>query len=363
MSSVPAMVNPMVGSDGCEACASGRMSDPPLPLYDGADAEKAIALLSAVGYDTDALVGDVTVRFHPAGHILGSASVSLHVAGRRILFSGDLGRRHHPLLQPPAPPAPADVLVVESTYGLRRHEAPAPGTLADAITRTVRRGGVVLIPAFAVDRTEILLYELRQLMAQGAVPRVPVFVDSPMALAALDVYRAALRSRAPGVRGELAGGDPFDPGDLRPVHTVEESMRLNRPGSPCIVVSASGMGTGGRVVHHLRHQLPDPRNTVILVGFQAEGTRGRDLVEGARQVKMHGRYVPVRAEVIYLPEFSVHADAEETIRWLSQAPQAPEVCYVVHGEPAASIALARQITDELGWCAVVPREGEKVLLD
>jgi metallo-beta-lactamase family protein len=184
-----------------------------------------------------------------------------------------------------------------------------------------------------------------------------------MALAALTVYRRAIGRASAQLRPGLSGGgDLFDPGDLRVVHDAQDSRALNEPAYPCIIISASGMATGGRVVHHLRHQLPDPRNTVILTGYQAEGTRGRQLLEGARQVKMHGRYVPVRAEVVQLAELSVHADADETLGWLSRAAEPPRVVYVVHGEPQASAALARRISTELGWCAVVPRYGERVRL-
>lgn len=342
--------------------------DPPLPLYDAADAEKAIALLTPVPYDTAAplpgtapATAPATVLLRPAGHILGSASVTLRAGRRSLVVSGDLGRPAHPLLLPPGPPDAADALLVESTYGDRRHTDPDPDRLADVIRRTAQRGGVVLIPAFAVDRTEILLRELRRLTRTGAIPRLPVHVDSPMALAALDVYRRALRDGAPGVRPGLgAGGDPFDPGDLRIARHPEESAALNQPGQPCIILSASGMATGGRVVHHLKHQLPDPRNTVVLVGYQVPGTRGRDLLDGARQLKMHGRYVPVRAQVVALPEFSVHADADETLDWLARAERPPTTCYVVHGEPEAAQTLADRIADELGWAAVVPRDGERV---
>jgi metallo-beta-lactamase family protein len=185
-----------------------------------------------------------------------------------------------------------------------------------------------------------------------------------MALAALDVYRHAVVAGAAEVRPELRGGgtDPFDPGDLRLVHSAEESARINDPGQPCIVISASGMATVGRVVHHLEHLAPDPRNLILLAGFQVAGTRGRDLVDGARALKMYGRYVPVRAEVAWLDDLSAHADSDGVLGWLRSAPREPRTCYVVHGEPQASAVLAERITDELGWCAVVPRYDERVLL-
>jgi metallo-beta-lactamase family protein len=215
-----------------------------------------------------------------------------------------------------------------------------------------------------VDRTELVLLELHRLMRSGDIPAVPVFVDSPMALAALDVYRRALASNSdqflPGV---LNKADIFDPGDLRATHTAEESQRLNRPAFPSIIISASGMASGGRVVHHLAHQLPDHRNTVVLTGFQAEGTRGRRLLNGAREVKIHGRYVPVKADIVTIPDFSVHSDVDETIAWLSRAPEPPRTVYVVHGEQRAAARLADRIHADLGWSAIVPAYGERVLLD
>lgn len=218
----------------------------------------------------------------------------------------------------------------------------------------------MLVPAFAVDRTELVLLELHRLREAGRIPPVTVYVDSPMALATLDVYRRAARGGAlrTSSRAEL-----FDLPEVRPVREAVESMRLNVPTVPCIVVSASGMAAGGRVVHHLRHQLPDPRNTVVLTGFQAAGTRGRQLLDGARDVKIHGRYVPVRADIVSIPDFSVHADADELIAWLGRAPRPPRTVYVVHGEPASSAALVRRIRHELGWVAVVPSYAERVRLD
>ncbi|WP_088315165.1 MBL fold metallo-hydrolase RNA specificity domain-containing protein [Kineosporia sp. R_H_3] len=349
----------------------------PQPLYDEADAEKAIALLEVVPEDhpVEAVPG-VVVELPPAGHILGSAMPVVRVecgpADRRpgpavVAFSGDLGRPGHPLLLPPGPPPAADALVVESTYGDRRHPEPSTAALADAVRRTAARDGVLVVPAFAVDRTEVVLLALADLMRSGAVPTLPVYLDSPMALAALRVYRQALSAGAGGLRpGPVAdvhaGFDPFETGDLREARSAEESMRLNSPGSPCIILSASGMASGGRVVHHLAHLLPDRRNTVLLVGYQAVGTRGRALVEGATEVKIHGKYVPVRAEVVALDEFSVHADADDILAWLRSSPREPEVCYLVHGEPDAAATLAARVRAELGWCAVVPRPGERVLV-
>ncbi len=338
---------------------------PPRPLYTLEDAEAAIALLEPVPFGVEReLAAGVTVTLRPAGHVLGSSSAAVSVDGRRLAASGDLGRDSHPLLAPPAAPPAAQTLLVESTYGDREHDDTVRARLGAAVATTIARGGSVVIPAFAVDRTEMVLHELRRLVADGDLPRVPVFVDSPMALATLDVYRAALAAGGPELRPGLGrGGDPFDPGDLHEARTVEESKRIDACGYPCVVVSASGMATGGRVLHHLAQMLPDPANTVLLVGFQAAGTRGRALLEGAREVKMLGRYIPVRADVVDVTGLSAHADADELLAWLRRAPEAPQTCYVVHGEPHASEALRDRLARELGWTAVVPEYGERVRLD
>lgn len=337
----------------------------PLPLFDTYDAEKAIALMRplALGQRRE-LPGGLGVTLHRAGHILGSATVHVHADGRSVLFSGDLGRQEHPLLAPPDPAPAADAVVVESTYGDRAHAPRRLEDLAAPIDRALKRGGVVLIPAFAVDRTPVLLMALRQLIRDCLLPLVPVYVDSPMALAALDVYRAAVRSGDREIRpiARVQGGDPFDPGELHLVHSPEESKRLDLVDRPCVIISASGMATGGRVVHHLQQLAPNPRNLILLPGFQVAGTRGRALLDGARALKMYGGYVPVRAEVVGLPEFSAHADADELLAWLRTAPRPPRTCYVVHGEQQAADALAARVDAELGWCAAAARQDEQVLV-
>jgi metallo-beta-lactamase family protein len=231
--------------------------------------------------------------------------------------------------------------------------------MAAAIRRTIGRGGSVVIPAFAVDRTELVLLAIARLRRQGRIPAVPVYVDSPMALSALDIYQR------PDLAGELRPEALLElttMHDLNESRSAEESMRLNNPGRPCIIVSASGMATGGRVVHHLASLLPHPRNTVVLSGYQAAGTRGRALRDGAREVKIHGRYVRVRAEVVVDDTFSVHADAEELLQWLEALPEPPETVYVVHGEPAASRALADRARDRFDCAVAVPRIGERVMV-
>ena len=344
------------------AFAAGRgfsKHTPPRPLYDTADVERVLPMLEPIELDERVEVEPgLAVTLSRAGHILGSTSALIEIDDVRIVGSGDLGRPTHPLLLPPAPPAAADVLLVESTYGDRLHDDAPDEVLAEVLRRTLGGGGVVLIPAFAVDRTEVLLMALARLVRQGRVPPVPVHVDSPMALKALDIYRAAIATRAPDVRPEVADGpDPFDPGDLREARTAEQSARLNDPDHPCIVVSASGMATGGRVVHHLRHLLPQRRHAVVLVGFQAPGTRGRDLADGARTLRMHGVDVPVRAKIVTVEGLSQHADADELVAWVASAPTPARRVEVVHGEPEASAALAARLHEELGLDAHVAVDG------
>jgi metallo-beta-lactamase family protein len=342
---------------------------PALPLYTEESARRALGQFRPVHYDQPVQAAPgVELRLRPAGHILGSATVTLTLEGpapRTLFFSGDVGRPRHPLLRPPAPPPAADVVVLESTYGDRRHEdeTRALDRLAQAVTKTAGRGGVVVIPAFAVDRTEVILMALRRLTREGRIPALPVYADSPMALDVLGVYRRAIADRDPEVRAGLGDGeDPFDPGKLEEVRSPQESRLLHEVRYPAIILSASGMVTGGRVLHHLAHRLPDPRNTVILSGYQAEGSRGRQLADGARAVKMLGRYVPVRADVVQIDAFSVHADADELLTWLRPMPD-PDVAFVVHGSPTASQALRRRLASKRGWTVVVPSPGERVRVD
>lgn len=342
---------------------------PALPLFTERDAWQAIERIDPLPFDTAAKpVRGVRALLRPAGHILGAATVLLELDGpraRRILFSGDLGRPVHPLLKPPTPPGAADYVLTESTYGDREHEDVASmQRFEEAIARTAARGGMVIIPSFAVDRTEVILYHLRRLIRARRLPNLPVYVDSPMALDALNVYRHALATGSPEIQPGLTGdGDLFDPGHLIEARFPEESKAINERPGPGIVISASGMATGGRVLHHLLNRLPDARNTVLLVGYQTEGTRGRALLSGARALKMLGRYVPVRAEVVDVPAFSVHADRSEILDWLRGAPRAPDTVFVVHGEPAAAEGLRAAVERELRWPAAVARGGECVRLD
>ncbi len=339
--------------------------NPPLPLYTVADVEATIPLLRTVPFDTDTDIGDgVGVRMTRAGHILGSASVTLSVEGSSVLFSGDLGRHDHPVLRPRDVPPGSPYVLIESTYGDREHpdvEGTGHELMADTIRRTIARGGSVLIPAFAIDRTENVLKALTELRDEGRIPRdTPIYVNSPMAVAALAVYRQA------EARGELRSDiEPEDFMNLPTLHEItdaEQSKQLNRPDRPSIIISSSGMATGGRVLHHLEALLPDAKNSVIFTGYQGVGTRGRSLLDGVTEMKFRGRYVPVKAEVLQDKEFSVHADASDLIDWLRELTPRPETVFVTHGEEGSAEAFAAKVTSELGLVAVVPRYREKVTL-
>jgi metallo-beta-lactamase family protein len=242
---------------------------------------------------------------------------------------------------------------------------PDQSGIISAVTGFIHsKGGNIIIPAFAVDRTEVVLLLIKKLVEKKRIPSLPVFVDSPMALKTLEVYREAIREGRPDIRADLNGmNSPFDPGNLIEAKTVDESKAIRNQSFPSIIISASGMATGGRILHHLAHYLPDHRNSVIMVGFQAAGTRGRSLVEGVTSLKLLGRDVQVRASVVEVDAFSVHADSKEILDWLSKAKKAPEMTYVVHGEETAALELSRKIEKQLSWPAVVPHLMERVRLD
>jgi len=341
---------------------------PALPLFTEADAIRALARLrpSASGQPIELAPG-VRVSLHRAGHILGSAWLRLVVDDREgdaLLVSGDLGRPRHPILEPPEAPAACGTLLVESTYGGRRHDdAGAVEKLAAAVARTADRGGAVVIPAFAVDRTEVLLLHLRDLVHAGRIPPLPVYVDSPMALDGLAVYERAIAAGDAEIRADLRHRPaPFDPGKLIPARDTAASKAIHDAPMPAIIVSASGMATGGRVLHHLARRLPDPRNTVVLVGYQPAGTRGRSLLEGAATLRIHGHDVPVRAEIVDGQGFSVHADGAELVDWLAAVPSPPRIVYAVHGELDGAVAIQRDVAQRLGWMVAIPQLGERVPL-
>lgn len=339
--------------------------DPAEPLYTRADALESLGLFETVPFDrpTTVLPGlDVTWR--RAGHILGASSLRIHLGsnGLVVVFSGDLGTSHHPLLLPPKPIGPADVVVTESTYGDAEHSSFDPeAQIASAMDHVTRHNGVLVIPAFAVDRTEVVLFHLDRLIASGRVPDVPVFVDSPMASSALDVYREEARRGSAEFRAEHRGAELFPSVNLTETKSVDESKALNDRSGPMVIVSASGMATGGRVVHHLVQRIGRAENAVMLVGFQAPATRGEALRSGARKLKMLGHYHRVRARVFDV-ELSAHADQADLIQWISTA-ETPRMVYVNHGEPHASKSLEKAIETHLDVDVVVPVPGERVRLD
>ena len=328
-----------------------------LPLYTKADARRALSLLKPLVPGKVQRVGGATLTLSPVGHLLGACAVHLAGGGESLLFSGDLGRSDDLLMPPPAPAPAADVLLVESTYGNRRHPTEDVAARLGAIVRdTIGRGGSVLMPSFAVGRAQALLVALQRLKARGEIPRdLPLFLDSPMALAATALYRrhARLLRIPPRESRSMMDG-------VRACETPQQSMRLARLRYPAVIISASGMATGGRVLHHLKHLAPDPRNHLVFAGFQVGGSRGARIVGGEPQVKIHGEMVPVRAQVSQLEGFSGHADAEGLLAWLRTLPQPPRQTFVVHGEPDAADMLRFRIQDELRWQVRVPQHGERV---
>ena len=342
--------------------------NPPKALYEEADVQKVVQDFVPIEFEVRTQVAEQTfVTFRPSGHILGAAFVEVEFFGKRLLFTGDMGRNEHPLLAPPQaiPNGEFDAVITESTYGDREHVA-VTTNFEDAIKRTAERGGSILIPAFAVDRTEVILVRLRELVEQNKIPRIPVYADSPMALKALDFYRQAINEGSAEIRDEIISTwknrDPFDSGLLHELRTVDESKTVNDPTTPCIIISASGMGTGGRVVHHLRNMLPNPKHTVILVGYQAVGTRGRNLVDGATEVKMHGEMVAVKAAIEQVQSFSVHADSNELIAWMKTASVKPKRVFVVHGEAGVAESFAERVHSEVGVPSKAPSLGERIVL-
>lgn len=338
---------------------------PALPLYTEADAWRAISQLQPLGFDrTVEVASGVEASFVPMGHLLGSAAVRMTLPdGTRVVFGGDLGRFSRPVLRDPHFIRTADVLLVESTYGDRLHEPDDGGErLAAIVSDTFKRGGRVIVPAFAVGRVEEVLYWIRTLEQQRRIPVLPVYLDSPMATEALKFYANRTAELDPEYAEDGGGLNGFLTRRFTSVTSVQQSQDLVRSTKPAIVISSSGMATGGRVLHYLRATLPDPKNTILFVGFQAAGTRGRSLVDGAAQVKMHGRFIDVHARVEKIDSMSAHADADEVLRWLRGFEAPPRVTYLVHGENGARQALNERIQKELGWATRTPEHGEQVTL-
>jgi metallo-beta-lactamase family protein len=332
---------------------------PALPLYTEAQAQATLELFKGVGYGEDIELSTVfRAELQPAGHILGASIATMRADGLRIVFSGDLGRYNDPIMRPPAEIQAADYLIVESTYGNRRHEVADPeGELGAHLARVLQRGGVAVIPAFAVGRAQSLLFYISRLKARAAIPDVPVFLNSPMAIDATQLYRAYRHEHRLTVEECRAACAV-----ARMVNSADDSKALNLRRGPMIIVSASGMVTGGRILHHLKAFAPDSRNMIILPGFQAAATRGASLAGGAKEIKIHGRYVSVRAEVVKLDSMSAHADYTEILRWLGGFKAPPRRTFITHGEPAAADELRRRIEETLGWNVHVPQHGESVRL-
>jgi metallo-beta-lactamase family protein len=362
---------------------------PALPLYTEVDAYRAVSQLQPCGYDrTMPVAAGIEVDFINAGHLLGSSYVRMRIDGRTILFGGDLGRYGRPVLPDPTPVAEADCLLVESTYGDRVHEQDDNGDrLAAIVNETARKGGKLIIPAFAIGRVEELIYWLKRLESEKRIPVLPVFVDSPMAASALVRYSQRLHELDPELRPEehddkaphdAAAPNPpdvrrrramqerevcvFCTERFRVIGNAEESKQLTASTLPSIVISSSGMAEGGRVVHHLKAALPDPKNTVLLAGYQAAGTRGRRLLDGDKSIKIHGAWVPVAARIESVDSMSAHADASEIMRWLGGFTTPPKQTFVVHGEPVSQDTLGARIRAELGWAWKAPEYRETVQL-
>ncbi|HEY0907363.1 MAG TPA: MBL fold metallo-hydrolase [Methylophilus sp.] len=334
---------------------------PALPLYTRADAEAALQHFCPMGFDQEVALGDgITLKLLPNGHILGSSFVQLRAQQRTIVFSGDIGRPDDVLMFPPASIRQADYLILESTYGNRTHSTEDPELkLAQIIQQTVKRKGVIIVPVFAVGRAQELLYYIHRLKASGSIPAdLPVYLNSPMAVEATQIYRHYHdQHRLNHSETEIL---------LHTAHMVESieaSKHLNTLSGPMIILSASGMASGGRVIHHLAAFAPEARNTILFVGFQAAGTRGYAMLEGSKTIKIHGEYVPVRAQVASISNLSAHADYTEILRWLQGFEKAPRQTFITHGEPVAADAMRMHIKDSLHWAVTVPEYLQTVTLD
>jgi len=337
--------------------------EPALPLFTTADADRVLTQVRPVGFNESfSPAAGVSARFINSGHILGAAFIEVSIDGRTLVFTGDIGRYGVPIMRDPDPVAAADVLLLESTYGNRLHPPDDHhDMLAAAVERAVAQKAWLLVPAFAIGRTQEILYDLRGLEDVARIPSLPVYLDSPMGDKATAIYARHTEEHDPDARGiEAAGGRPFAPKNLRICKSVEDSKRLNDTDGPGILIAGSGMATGGRILHHFVRRLSDARTTVLFVGYQAAGTRGRLLREGARQMKMLGQSVPVRAAIMASDAYSAHADQGEILRWLGGFTRPPAATYIVHGEPDAASALQVRIASQLKWRAVVAQDGQRV---
>jgi metallo-beta-lactamase family protein len=338
--------------------------DPALPLYTVEDADAALRLTESVPYRTlQVLAPGFQFDLLPAGHILGSVFVRFHAESKTVLFTGDIGRFETPIIHGPATVESADYLILESTYGNRLHkekESHGKQALRDVIVATARRGGTVLIPSFAVGRAQEILYYMRELEDEGEIPILPIYVDSPMAVDAFEIFHDHTEEHDLEMQQLKAEGkNPLRTKNVTFVRTVQESKAVNNHSFPAVIISANGMATGGRIVHHLMNRLPDARNSVVFVGFQAAGTRGRYLVEGAKTIRIYGVDYPVRAEVQSIEDFSAHGDYSEILRWLQFFKSAPRKTFLVHGEPRAIVAMKDHIYQTLPqWAVAIPKYTE-----
>jgi metallo-beta-lactamase family protein len=332
---------------------------PALPLYTKEDAERALELLHPIAFGKDVqITDDLTLRLSPSGHILGSAFVHLSDMQTSILFSGDIGRPDDALMQAPSKPQQADYLVVESTYGNRLHEHTDPLIkLEQSLNKALKRGGIVIVPVFAVGRAQEMIYYLHQLKQAGRIPDVPMYLNSPMAVDASEIFNRHCGEHRLSV-DECNG--MFK--DVRMVNSIEESQRLNQVHHPMILLAASGMASGGRVVHHLKAFAPNPKNMVLFVGYQAAGTRGAAMLDGVESIKIHGEYVPVNAEIAMISNLSAHADYSEILQWMSGFKTPPKKTFITHGEPVAADAMRLHIEEDLHWNTHVPDYLETVEL-
>jgi metallo-beta-lactamase family protein len=337
---------------------------PALPLYTSADAAAALRLLQPAPYHTPiAIAPGIRTTFRRAGHILGAAIVDLDIESCRVVFSGDLGRWGRPILRDPDLVREADVILIESTYGDRTHPPDPEQQLAQVVRDTAARGGVLMVPAFAVGRTQELIWTLRKLEEEERIPVLPVFIDSPMAIDVTAIYCRHPEDHDLDMQAlKDQRRCPLCCHRYSLVRSATESKALNYHEGPMIVIAGSGMATGGRILHHLKQRVGDERNTVLLSGFQSAGTRGRSLQEGARFVRIHGETVAVRAQIVTLDGLSAHADRDDLLRWLRGFTRPPRDVFVVHGEPHAADQLAAAIRSTLGWNARVPEDGETVTL-
>lgn len=342
---------------------------PALPLYTVRDAKASLKLFERFRYhEVVRLTKSLAFRLSTSGHILGSTFVELfitngHKRETKLVFSGDIGRYDRPILNDPAVVSEADYLLVESTYGDRQHDPQNPQEqIAQIVNQTIGRGGTIVIPAFAVGRAQELLYHFIQLEEQGRIPPVPVYIDSPMAIEATAQYISHPEDHDREMKEVMLAKLQLAKSRITLVRGQAQSQSLVRDRKPCVIISSSGMATGGRVLHHLAARLPEPQHTILFVGYQAAGTRGRLLADGAQEIKIHGQMIPVRAQVEVIHTLSAHADYGEILRWLRGFQRPPRMTYVVHGEPSASQALQCHIEQTFGWPVQIPQYQQKVLL-